>query len=281
MKSWPKAASRQLQSRKKGQQKYWVFLCKAIFFSPYLRQAAKIHVPTSHSVARQETTEISLQKAAFVWILAREVDWCLKDCDKQRLQTTVSINLWKIFAGHAGDWFYVKTASICTTELWDALKSFNLNSLKIKVAAYPKIVSLNTLTVPTKNLMAKTDCWLYRVSALTMDRINGQRQSYLQHVLWMIESQRNLICWKKIQRGSETGWKALCSIFASQSQSQTRKWTPLWRCLESGSSITSTQSCCRLQPLNPSLQMQRMFTEYIQTARYSRRGHLFPWHHSE
>ena len=42
----------------------------------------------------------------------------MKDCDKQRLQTTVSINLWKILAGHAGDWFDVKTASMCTTELW-------------------------------------------------------------------------------------------------------------------------------------------------------------------
>ena len=38
----------------------------------------------------------------------QEVDWCMKDCDKQRLQTIVSINLWKIFAGHTGDWFDVK-----------------------------------------------------------------------------------------------------------------------------------------------------------------------------
>ena len=29
---------------------------------------------------------------------------------------------------------HVKTASICATELWDALKRFILNSLKIKVA---------------------------------------------------------------------------------------------------------------------------------------------------
>ena len=76
---------------------------------------------------------------------AQEVDWCMKDCDKQRLQTTVSINLWKSFAGHTGDWFDVKTASICTTELWDALKSFILTSLKFKVAPYPIIVSLDTL----------------------------------------------------------------------------------------------------------------------------------------
>ena len=69
------------------------------------------------------------------------------NCDKQRLQTSVSINLWKILAGHTGDWFDVKTASICTTELWDALKSFILTSLKFKVAPYPIIVSLDTLTL--------------------------------------------------------------------------------------------------------------------------------------
>ena len=33
----------------------------------------------------------------------------------------------------------------CTTELWDALKSFILTSLKFKVAPYPIIVSLDTL----------------------------------------------------------------------------------------------------------------------------------------
>ena len=77
---------------------------------------------------------------------AQEVDWCMINCDKQRLQTSVSINLWKILAGHTGDWFDVKTASICTTELWDALKSFILTSLKFKVAPYPIIVSLDTLS---------------------------------------------------------------------------------------------------------------------------------------
>ena len=74
----------------------------------------------------------------------------MKDCGKQRLQTTVSINLWKILAGHTGDWFDVKTASICTTELWDALKSFILTSLKFKVAPYPIIVSLDTLSLSCK-----------------------------------------------------------------------------------------------------------------------------------
>ena len=43
--------------------------------------------------------------------------------------------------------FNVKTASTCTTELWDARKSFILTRLKIKVAPYPVIVSLDTLNV--------------------------------------------------------------------------------------------------------------------------------------
>ena len=118
---------------------------KQLFFPPYLRQAAKIYVATSHSVVRQETVEISEQRTVFVCSFAQEVDWCMKDCDKQRLQTTVSINLWKILAGHTGDWFDVKTASICTTELWAALKSFIVTSLKFSVAPYPIIVSLDTL----------------------------------------------------------------------------------------------------------------------------------------
>ena len=145
-KSWPNVASRQLQSPKKVQQKYRDIACKAKIFPPLLRQAAKIYVATSHSVVRQEAIEISEQITAFVWFFAQEVDWCLKDCDKQRLQTTVLINLWNIydFAGNTGYWFDVKTASICTTELWDTLKSFVLTSFKIKVAPYPIIVSLDT-----------------------------------------------------------------------------------------------------------------------------------------
>ena len=136
----------------KVQQKIRVNACKAKFFPPYLTQAAKIYFSTSYSVVRQETIEISEQRTAFVWFFAQEVDWCMKDCDNQRLQTTVSINLWKILAGHTGDWFDVKTASICTTELWDALKSFILTSLKFKVAAYPIIVSLDTLKKKKKQL---------------------------------------------------------------------------------------------------------------------------------
>ena len=132
----------------KVQQKYKDIACKAKFFPPYLIQAAKTYVATSHSVVRQQTIEISEQRTAFVWFFAQESTWCLKDCDKQRLQTTVSTNLSKSFAGHTGPVeidLTSKHASICTTELWDALKNFILTSLKIKVAPYPIIVSLDTL----------------------------------------------------------------------------------------------------------------------------------------
>ena len=117
---------------------------KNIFVSP-IASFVNLYVATSYRVGRQETFEISEQRTGFVWFFAQEVDWCMKDCGKQRLQTTVSINLWKILAGHTGDWFDVKTASICATELWEALKSFILTSLKFKVALYPIIVSLDTL----------------------------------------------------------------------------------------------------------------------------------------
>ena len=147
MKSWPNVSKKQLQSWKKVQQKYRDIACKANFFPPFLRQAAKIYVATSHSVVWLETIQISEQRTAFIWYFAQEIDWCLKDCDKQRLQTTVFINVWKFFAGHTEDWFDVKTASMCTNDLWDALKSFILNSLKFKVAPYPIIVSLDTWSV--------------------------------------------------------------------------------------------------------------------------------------
>ena len=129
----------------KVQQKYRDTACKAIFFSFYLTQASKIYVATYHSVVRLETIEISSKELILLWIFAQEVDWCIKDCDKERLQTTAFIKVWKIFPGYTGDWFDVKTASTCTTELWDALKSFILDSLKIKVAPHPIIVSLDTL----------------------------------------------------------------------------------------------------------------------------------------
>ena len=114
------------------------------FFPFYLTKAAKINGATSHNVIRLETIEISEQRTAFIWTFAQEVDWCIKDCDKQCLQTTAFINAWKILPGYTGDWFDVKTPSTCTTELWDALKSIILDSLKIKVAPYTT-VSLDTL----------------------------------------------------------------------------------------------------------------------------------------
>ena len=65
VKSRPNVASKQLQSRKKVQQKYRDIACKANFFPPYLRQAAKIYVATSYSVVRQETIEIPEQRTGF------------------------------------------------------------------------------------------------------------------------------------------------------------------------------------------------------------------------
>ena len=150
MKCSPNVATKQLQSRKKVQQKYRNTACKANIFPFCLTQAAKSYVAASHSVIRPETIEIFEQRTAFIWIFAQEVDWCIKDCDKERLQTTAFINVWKIFPGYTGDWFDVKTASTCTTELRDALKSFILDSLKIKVAPHPIIVSLDTLNFNRK-----------------------------------------------------------------------------------------------------------------------------------
>ena len=151
-------------------------------------------VPTSYSVVRQETIEISEQRTAFVWFFAQEVDWCMINCDKQRLQTSVSINLWKILAGHTGDWFDVKTASICTTELWDALKSFILTSLKFKVAPYPIIVSLDTLSAqidqgdrteakpslvfPTNPAKGRNSTSILHVPLSLLTRLNVANRSY-------------------------------------------------------------------------------------------------------
>ena len=70
---------------------------------------------------------------------------------------TAFINVWKIFPGYTGDWFDVKTASTCTTELWDALKSFILDSLKIKVAPHPIIVSLDTLIKSLPKFQLRVD----------------------------------------------------------------------------------------------------------------------------
>ena len=145
MKSWPNVASKQLQSRKKVQQKYRDIACKQIF--SLLIWDRQLKFMLQHPTVWFDRKQLKyLSKELLLYdFFAQEVDWCMKDCDKQSLQTTVSINLWKILAGHTGDWFDVKTASICTTKLWDALKSFILTSLKFKVAPYPIIVSLDAL----------------------------------------------------------------------------------------------------------------------------------------
>ena len=64
VKSRQNVASKQLPSSKQVQQKYRGIACKSKFFPPYLRQAAKTYVAASHSVARQETIEISQQRTA-------------------------------------------------------------------------------------------------------------------------------------------------------------------------------------------------------------------------
>ena len=71
VKSWPNVATKQLQSRKKVQQKFRDIACKANVFPPYVRQAAKIYVATSHSVVRLETIEISKQRTALYDFCAR------------------------------------------------------------------------------------------------------------------------------------------------------------------------------------------------------------------
>ena len=134
----------------KVQQKYRNIGCKANFsFLIWDRQLKFMLQHPTVSFDRKQSKYPS-KELLLSDFFAHEVDWCLKDCDEQRLQTTLLINVWKIFAGHTGDWFDVKTASICTTELWDALKSLILNSLKIKVAPYPLIVSLDTLSLRFK-----------------------------------------------------------------------------------------------------------------------------------
>ena len=133
---------------KKVQQKYKDIACKAKFSLVIWDRQLKLMLqhPTVWS-ERKQSKYPSKKELLLYDFLHKRSTWCQKDCDKQRLQTTVSINLSKSFTGHTGDWFDVKTASICTItiELRDALKNFILTSLKIKVAPYPVIVSLDTL----------------------------------------------------------------------------------------------------------------------------------------
>ena len=148
VKSWPNVASKQLQSRKKYNKYIYIYCLQSEFFS-FLIWDRQLKFMFQHPTVWFDRKQLKyLSKELLLYdFFAQEVDWCMINCDKQRSQTSVSINLWKILAGHTGEWFDVKTASICTTELWDALKSFILTSLKFKVAHYPIIVSLDTLIV--------------------------------------------------------------------------------------------------------------------------------------
>ena len=145
MKSWPNVATKQLQSRKKVQQKSRDIACKANFFFFIWHRHLKFMLqhPTVWFDLNQSKYP-SKELLLYEFLHKKSTD--VKHCDKERLQTTAFINVWKIFPGYSGDWFDVKTASTCTTELWDALKSFILDSLKIKVAPHPIIVSLDTLS---------------------------------------------------------------------------------------------------------------------------------------
>ena len=142
--SWPNVATKQLLSRTKYNKNIETLLAKQIF--PFLFdtsfQNLCCNIPQCGSTGNNRNIGA---KNCFYMNFSQEVDWCIKDCDKERLQTTAFINVWKIFPGYTGDWFDVKTALTCTTELWDALKSFILDSLKIKGAPHPITVSLDTL----------------------------------------------------------------------------------------------------------------------------------------
>ena len=89
-----------------------------------------------------------------VWFDRKQLKYLSKELLLYDFVHKRSTDVWKtvtnsakplILAGHTGDWLDVKTASIFTTELWDALKSFILTSLKIKVVPYLIIVSLDPL----------------------------------------------------------------------------------------------------------------------------------------
>ena len=174
------------------------------FFPPYVRQAAKIYVATSYSVVRQETIEISEQRTAFVWFFAQEVDWCMKDCDTQRLQTTVSINLWKILAGHTGDWFDVKTASICTTEHWDVLKSFILSRLKFK-RVYRCGSAARWTAVSTQELIGAKPKSIYRAFPLFFLHENSQRECIRVRKLGYLKKDTHSQQWeRRLQENERT-----------------------------------------------------------------------------
>ena len=75
VKSWPNVASKQLQSRKKVQQKYRDIACKANFFPLYLRQAAKIYIATSHSVVWQETLNPLIMRQLYITCIQPSLEY--------------------------------------------------------------------------------------------------------------------------------------------------------------------------------------------------------------
>ena len=115
---------------------------------------------------------------------AQDVDWCLKDCDKQRLQTIVFINVWKVFAGHTGDWPDVKTASICTTELWDALKIFILNSLRIKGSVERSLLPWAVFLIFTRNRSWKSEDYLCTLFFIEMSKERLEKSERTLPVSW-------------------------------------------------------------------------------------------------
>ena len=137
VKSRPNVAMKQLQSRKKGQQKYRDTTCKANFFPFYLTQASKIYAATSRSVVWLETIEISEQRTAFTWIFAQEVEWALADhCIYKRLKNLPWLYWRLIWRQNCFDMYH--WALGCS-------KKFHFGQLKIKVAPQAIIVSLDTL----------------------------------------------------------------------------------------------------------------------------------------
>ena len=101
-------------------------LAKQLKNPSFLRQGAKIYVTTSNSVVRQDVIEISEQRTGFAWTFAKR---SLKDCNKQHLQTTVSINLWKISLVILEIDLTSKLVCYVPLSLWEALKMFIFNHL--------------------------------------------------------------------------------------------------------------------------------------------------------
>ena len=239
MKSWPNVATKQLQSRKKVQQKYRDPACKANFFPFYLTQTSKIFVATSHSMVRLETIEISEQRTAFIWIFAQEVDWCIKDCDKERLQTTAFINVWKIFPGYTGDWFDVKIASTCTTELWDALKSFILDSLKIKVAPHHIIgLASDDVRKPSNawqrgKLVLNKDCVPYK-SMLGEKSLAVRSSLFFRRKVWKVLTTLSQLCASHIKRFRRSD-----------------KWGAVFRSIDDFPACFCMGRCLCLEPILP------------------------------